>query len=89
VTACYFCLTNIAEYSGKTASALSVPMFPLSWRAPHGQELHIPAPPSNLQDLETVDTSESEEDGTLASDDYCPDSQDKFLHLNNKPKSIT
>jgi hypothetical protein len=56
-------------------------MFTLLYGLYHvSKSCPVTEPASNLQALERMVSSESE-DGTSASDDYYPDSQDKSSHL--------
>ena len=68
VTGCYFCMTNIKEFSGKNKSKISYPVCRSVIKlVSHYPDLPVPQPPTEKEDTLSVDecastSTESEED---------------------------
>jgi hypothetical protein len=72
---CYFCLCNVSGYNKKIKHPhLSSAIRPI----PHGPDDPIPAPPAQLEDIESSSSSESTANDDV---DFSPDNEDRTPQL--------
>ena len=81
MTNCYFCITNVAGFNKKSRHTIEYPNLPSALRpVAHCEGIPVPAPPTQLNDTESVDSSNYENTGDITDSDFCADITPKLFN---------